>query len=101
MRSYTTKPPSGPHPAMASPLFTRWFQSQVFSPGFRMHLVPDDANAPWQGPAPSQKVLVDFIRLRRRLAPSADFCGAGLPVSKKEAATRSAPATLNDYSRAG
>ena len=86
---------------MASPLFTRWFQSQVFSPGFRMHLVPDDANAPWQGPAPSQKVLVDFIRLRRRLAPYADSCGAGLPVSKKEAATRSAPATLNDYSRAG
>ena len=86
---------------MASPLFTRWFQSQVFSPGFRMHLVADGEAAPWRGPAPSQKVLVDFIHLRQRLAPYADSCGAGLPVSKKDVGARTAPATLNDYARAG
>ncbi len=86
---------------MASPLFTRWFQSQVFTPGFRMHLIAEGENTPWNGPAPSQKVLVDFIRLRRRLAPYVDSTDEALPLSKKDAAARGAPATLNDYLRSG
>lgn len=86
---------------MATPLFTRWFQSQVFTPGFRMHQIADDENAPWNGPAPSQKVLVDFIRLRRRLSLYAESTDAGRTPKKKDPGARSAPITLNDYSRSG
>ena len=86
---------------MATPLFTRWFQSQVFTPGFRMHQIADGENAPWQGPAPSQKVLVDFIRLRRRLSLYAESTEAARLPKKKSPAARGAPASPNDYSRSG
>lgn len=53
---------------MATALFTRWFQIQVLAPDFRVPFSADPS-APHGGPHPSQTVLHDFIRLRRRLAP--------------------------------
>lgn len=87
---------------MATPLFTRWFQSQIFSPSFRLHESSSagDAAAPWQGPAASQKVLVDCIRLRKRLAFYAQFAGADAPPAKTDSHARPAPATLGEYARA-
>lgn len=49
-------------------LFTRWFQFAVFNPMFRIH----GTNYPkeiWRFPEETQKVLIDYDRLRYRLLP--------------------------------
>ncbi len=55
---------------MATALFTRWFQFQIFAPDSRLHRTDGVA------PAPTQRELVDFIRLRRRLEPYIVSTGA-------------------------
>lgn len=60
---------------MASALFTRWFQLQLFSRHPRLQLA-GAAASPWAAPDPRQRVLVDFIQLHRRLAPYVVSCGA-------------------------
>lgn len=79
---------------MATALFNRWFQSRVFMPDFRPYPA-GDPNTPWGRPGAAQKVIVDFIRLRRRLvpyiesAPARPGLGANLP-----------PIDMGEYARA-
>jgi hypothetical protein len=84
---------------MASVLFTRWFQSQVFTPGFRL---PAQASAPdpWAAPAPTQRVLVDFIDLRRRLAPYVASTTATRSAAGDDEAAWLSSASPKDYTRA-
>lgn len=51
---------------MATALFTRWFQTQVFAPDFRTHLLPTSGGL---APHQAQTVLHDYIRLRNRFIP--------------------------------
>ncbi len=60
---------------MATALFNRWFQSRVFMPDFRPYPA-GDPNTPWGRPGAAQRVIVDFIRLRRRLVPYVESTGA-------------------------
>lgn len=54
-------------PAYAE-LFTRWYQFGVFNPMFRVHGTGDGKEI-WQFPAATQKILLDYDRLRYRLLP--------------------------------
>lgn len=49
-------------------LFTRWFEFGVFNPMFRVHGTSHPKEI-WQFPAETQKVLIDYDRLRYRLLP--------------------------------
>lgn len=55
--------------------------------------------APWQGPAPAQRILREFITLRRRLTPYVESSGASRPVDTVEARGPFAAASLDGYSR--
>lgn len=83
---------------MATALFTRWFQRQVFTPGFQMHLT-DDPSAPWRSPDPAQRLLVDLIRLRRRLTPYSDSTGADQELPPHAPRTRAASRRSADFTR--
>lgn len=83
---------------MATALFTRWFQLQVFTPGFQMHLSNDPA-APWCSPDPAQRLLVGIIRLRRRLTPYAISTGADQNLSPRQTRARSASRRSADFTR--
>ena len=54
-------------PAYAE-LFTRWFQFGVFNPMFRVHGT-NHAKEIWRFDEPTQKILIDYDRLRYRLLP--------------------------------
>ncbi len=49
-------------------LFTRWYQFGVFNPMFRVHGTGPGKEM-WQFPAPVQKILLDYDKLRYRLLP--------------------------------
>lgn len=83
---------------MATALFTRWFQLQVFTPGFRKHLAADPS-APWCSPGPAQRLLVDIIRLRRRLTPYAESSGADQDPARCATRARSASRRSADFTR--
>ncbi|MEO0055194.1 MAG: hypothetical protein RLZZ50_1141 [Verrucomicrobiota bacterium] len=83
---------------MASALFTRWFQLQVFTPGFRKHLAADPS-APWCSPDPAQRLLVDVIRLRRRLTPYAESSGADQDLAPHVPRARAASRRSADFTR--
>jgi len=51
-----------------SELFTRWYQFGVFNPMFRVHGTSHPKEI-WQFPADTQKILIDYDRLRYRLLP--------------------------------
>jgi alpha-D-xyloside xylohydrolase len=54
-------------PAYAE-LFVRWYQFGVFNPMFRVHGTGDGKEI-WQFDAATQKILIDYDRLRYRLLP--------------------------------
>ena len=54
-------------PAYAE-LFTRWYQFAVFNPMFRVHGT-GGGREPWAFPEATQKILVQYDRLRYRLLP--------------------------------
>ena len=83
---------------MATALFTRWFQLQIFTPGSRMHLA-NDPSAPGFSPDPAQRLLVDLIRLRRRLTPYAVSTGADQETSPRVARSRSVSRRSADFTR--
>lgn len=83
---------------MASPLFTRWFQSHVFSPCCRLHQA-GGGEEPWREPAPSQRILRDFIHLRRRLTPYVESVARGRAAEARDARAPLAAASLDEYSR--
>lgn len=56
-------------------------------------------SAPWQGPAPSQRILRDFITLRRRLTPYVESSGAARTVDATDGRTPLAAASLDDFTR--
>jgi hypothetical protein len=56
--------------------------------------------APWQGPAPSQRILRDFIQLRRRLTPYVESVGFGRTAETADSRAPYAAASLDDYARA-
>lgn len=79
---------------MASALFTRWFQSRVFTPGFRLSsAVP--------APLPSQRALVDLLRLRHRFGPYATATDADNETRHAADGNRLPPAKLEQYASAG
>lgn len=49
---------------MATALFTRWFQHQVFAPESRLHRGGSEG-----APPSTQRLLVEYLHLRRRLSP--------------------------------
>jgi alpha-D-xyloside xylohydrolase len=49
-------------------LFVRWYQFGVFNPMFRVHGTGDGKEI-WQFDADTQKILIDYDRLRYRLLP--------------------------------
>lgn len=49
-------------------LFTRWYQFGVFNPMFRVHGTGKGKEL-WQFPEPTQRILLDYDRLRYRLLP--------------------------------
>ena len=57
-----------PKTAEYSELFTRWYQFGVFNPMFRVHGTSFPKEI-WQFPAETQKILLDYDRLRYRLLP--------------------------------
>ncbi|SFU97029.1 glycoside hydrolase family 31 protein [Pseudoduganella namucuonensis] len=54
-------------PAYAE-LFTRWYQFGVFNPMFRVHGTGEGKEM-WRFPTPTQRVLLDYDKLRYRLLP--------------------------------
>ena len=64
-----------------------------------MHQV-ESGGAPWQGPAPAQRILRDFIQLRRRLAPYVESAGLDRPGAAADMRGPVATASMEDYARA-
>lgn len=85
---------------MATALFTRWFQSKIFTPGFRL---PADGSAgeSWGAPAPTQQVLVDFLRLRKRLSPYVESTGVDRGRGQAGEFNWLSRVSLGDYARLG
>jgi hypothetical protein len=83
---------------MATVLFTRWFQSNVFSPEYR----PPGADAQDRpAPAPTQRALSDIIRLRDRFAPYVEGERANIAVIGPEWSNRTPMGSPKDYERCG
>ncbi len=83
---------------MATVLFTRWFQSSVFSPAYRPSNPGPDA---WLAPAPTQRALGEIIRLRARLEPYIDCHRSEFTAAGSEASVRALAASPKDYARSG
>ena len=84
---------------MATALFNRWFQSRVFMPDFRPYPA-GDPTTPWGRPGAAQKVIVDFIRLRRRLVPYVESTGTAGGPARAGLGANLPPLDMGEYARA-